>query len=126
MINDQGGIHGRKINLVSLDDAFSPPKTVEQTRRLVEHDGVAVIFGSAGLGNLAVCRYLNERDVPQLFVLGPPEQLDHPQHFPWTIGIQPTFYLDGQIHARHVLAQKTDAKIRILYENDDYGKEHVI
>lgn len=125
MINDQGGIHGRKINLITLDDAFSPPKTVEQTRRLVEDDDVAVIFGSVGLGNIAVRRYLNDRRIPQLFVLGPPQQLDDPLHFPWTIGIQPTFYLDGLIHARHILAQRSDARIGILYENDDYGKEHV-
>jgi branched-chain amino acid transport system substrate-binding protein len=125
MLNEQGGINGRKIKLISLDDAFSPPKTVEQTRRLVEQEGVALIFGSLGPGNLAVRKYLNDLHVPQLFVLAPTERYNDPQHFPWTIGLQPTYYLDGKIHARYILAHKPDAKIAILHENEDIAKEAV-
>jgi branched-chain amino acid transport system substrate-binding protein len=125
MINEQGGINGRKIKLISLDDAFSPPKTVEQTRRLVEQERVAFIFGSLGPGNLAVRKYLNDLHVPQLFVLAPTERYNDPEHFPWTIGLQPTYYLDGKIHARYILAHKPDAKIAILHENEDIAKEAV-
>ena len=103
MINEQGGINGRKINLISLDDAFSPPKTVEQTRRLIEQEGASIIFGSLGPGNLAVREYLNDEHIPQIFVLAPTETYNDPQHFPWTIGLQPTFYLEGKIHARYIL-----------------------
>jgi branched-chain amino acid transport system substrate-binding protein len=125
MINDQGGINGRKINLISLDDAFSPPKTVEQTRRLVEQENVAFIFSSLGPGNLAVRRYLNDLRVPQLFVLAPTERLNDPEHFPWTIGLIPSYYLDGKVHARYILAHKPSAKIAILHENLDVEKEAV-
>jgi branched-chain amino acid transport system substrate-binding protein len=125
MINEQGGINGRKINLISLDDAFSPPKTVEQTRRLIEQEGVSIIFGSLGPGNLAVREYLNDKHIPQIFVLAPTEIYNDPQHFPWTIGLQPTFYLEGKIHARYILAHKPDAKIGILYGNDQIAKEAV-
>ena len=126
MINDQGGINGRKINLISLDDAFSPPKTVEQTRRLVEQENVAFIFSSLGPGNLAVRRYLNDLRVPQLFVLAPTERLNDPEHFPWTIGLIPSYYLDGKVHARYILAHKPSAKIAILHENLDVEKEAVM
>jgi branched-chain amino acid transport system substrate-binding protein len=125
MINEQGGVNGRKINLISLDDAFSPPKTVEQTRRLIEQEGVSIIFGSLGPGNLAVREYLNNKHIPQIFVLAPTEIYNDPQHFPWTIGLQPTFYLEGKIHARYVLAHKPEAKIAILYQNDQIAKEAV-
>jgi branched-chain amino acid transport system substrate-binding protein len=125
MINEQGGINGRKINLISLDDAFSPPKAVEQTRRLIEQEGVSIIFGSLGPGNLAVREYLNDKHIPQIFVLAPTETYNDPQHFPWTIGLQPTFYLEGKIHARYILAHKPDAKIGILYGNDQIAKEAV-
>jgi ABC-type branched-subunit amino acid transport system substrate-binding protein len=92
MINDQGGINGRKINLISLDDAYSPPKTVEQTRKLVEQEGVAFVFGALGTAaNLAVRKYLNDRQVPQLFLLSGSGQFDDPDHFPWSIGIIPTY-----------------------------------
>jgi ABC-type branched-subunit amino acid transport system substrate-binding protein len=87
MINDQGGINGRKVTLIGLDDAFSPPKTVEQTRRLVEQEDVSIIFGSLGPGNLAVREYLNDKHIPQIFVLAPTETYNDPQHFPWTIGL---------------------------------------
>jgi branched-chain amino acid transport system substrate-binding protein len=123
MINEQGGINGRKINLISLDDAFSPPKTVEQTRRLIEQEGVSIIFGSLGPGNLAVREYLNGNHIPQIFVLAPTETYNDPQHFPWTIGLLPTFYLEGKIHARYILAHKPEAKIAILYQNDQIAKE---
>ena len=126
MINDQGGINGRKINLISLDDAYSPPKTVEQTRKLVEQDGVALVFGALGTAaNLAVRKYLNDRQVPQLFLLSGSEQFNDPEHFPWSIGIIPTYLLDGRTHARYILAHNPNAKIAILYQNDDYGKAHV-
>ena len=125
MINDQGGINGRKINLISLDDAFSPPKTVEQTRRLVEQANVAFIFGSLGPGNLAVRKYLNDRRVPQLFVLAPTERYNDPQHFPWTIGLMPSYYLDGKVHARYILAHNPNAKVAVLHENEDVAKEAV-
>jgi len=125
MINDQGGINGRKIKLISLDDAFSPPKTVEQTRKLVEEDNVAFIFGSLGPGNLAVRKYLNDRRVPQLFVLAPTERYNDPQHFPWTIGLMPSYYLDGKVHARYILAHNPNAKVAVLHENEDVAKEAV-
>jgi len=126
MINDRGGINGRKINLISLDDAYSPPKTVEQTRKLVEQDGVAFVFGALGTAaNLAVRKYLNDHQVPQLFLLSGSGQFNDPEHFPWSIGIIPTYLLDGQTHAQYILAHRPNAKIAILYQNDDYGKAHV-
>jgi branched-chain amino acid transport system substrate-binding protein len=118
MINDRGGIRGRKITLISLDDGFSPPKTVEQTRKLVEDEGVAFIYGSIGPGNLAVRDYLNERRVPQLFTPDPLETFNDPQHYPWTMGFQPTFYREGLIHAQYILAHQPDAKIAILHQNN--------
>jgi len=126
MINDQGGINGRKINLISLDDAYSPPKTVEQTRRLVEQDDVAFVFSGLGTAaNLAVRKYLNDHQVPQLFLLSGSEQFNDPEHFPWSISIIPFYLLDGQTHARYILEHNPDTKIAILYQNDDYGKAHV-
>jgi branched-chain amino acid transport system substrate-binding protein len=126
MINDQGGINGRKINLISLDDAYSPPKTVEQTRKLVEQEGVAFVFSGLGTAaNLAVRKYLNDRQVPQLFLLSGSGQFNDPEHFPWSIGILPTYLVDGQTHARYILAHRPNATIAILYQNDDYGKAHV-
>ncbi len=119
MINDRGGIKGRKIKLISLDDGFSPPKTVEQTRKLVEEEGVAFIYGTLGPGNAAIRKYLNEHRVPQLFVVAPLEKYNDPQHFPWTMGLQPTFYLEGRTHARYLLTHKPDARIGVLYMNDD-------
>src|SRR5262249_45889567 len=126
MINDQGGINGRKINLITLDDAFSPPKTVEQTRKLIEQEGVAIVFGSiGGATNMAVRKYLNDRRVPQLFALDPTIKFDDPQHFPWTMGFQPTIYLEGQVHGRYILKHKPDAKIGVLYQNEEVAKEGI-
>ena len=119
MINDRGGIAGRKITLVSLDDSFSPPKTVEQTRKLIEEEGVAFIYGTLGPGNGAIRKYLNDKKVPQVFVAAPLEKYNDPQHFPWTMGLLPTYYLEGKTHAQYILAHKPDAKIAVLYMNDD-------
>jgi len=124
MINDQGGIGGRKINLISLDDGFSPPKTVEQTRKLVEDEEVAFIYGTLGPGNAAIRRYLNDKRVPHLFVVAPLEKFNDPKHFPWTMGLQPTFYLEGKLHGEYILAHKPDARIAVLFPNDD-AKEAV-
>ena len=123
MINEQGGVNGRKLNLISLDDGYSAPKTVEQTRRLIEEEGVAFTFQSlGGFTNLAVRPYLNERKVPQLFVAAGADQLDDPQNFPWTIGFNPATTTEGRIYAKHILATKPDAKIGVLYQNDVLGK----
>jgi Periplasmic binding protein len=123
MINDRGGINGRKINLISLDDGYTPSKAIEQTRKLIEQDQVAIVFGSISFGNLAVRKYLNDRHIPQLFVLTPYAKYYDPERFPWTIGILPTVYLDGQTHAKYIQAHKPNASIAVLYENNELGKE---
>jgi branched-chain amino acid transport system substrate-binding protein len=123
MINDRGGINGRKINLISLDDGYTPSKAIEQTRKLIEQDQVAIVFGSISFGNLAVRKYLNDRHIPQLFVLTPYAKYYDPERFPWTIGILPTVYLDGQTHAKYIQAHKPNARIAVLYENNELGKE---
>ena len=123
MINEKGGVNGRKLNLISLDDGYSAPKTVEQTRRLIEEEGVAFTFQSlGGFTNLAVRPYLNEKKVPQLFVAAGADQLDDPQNFPWTIGFNPATTTEGRIYAKHILATKPNAKIGVLYQNDVLGK----
>jgi branched-chain amino acid transport system substrate-binding protein len=123
MINEKGGVNGRKLNLISLDDGYSAPKTVEQTRRLIEEEGVAFTFQSlGGFTNLAVRPYLNEKKVPQLFVAAGADQLDDPQNFPWTIGFNPATTTEGRIYAKHILATKPNAKIGVLYQNDILGK----
>ncbi len=127
MINDQGGVNGRKINLLSLDDGYQPPKTVEQIRRLVEQEEVAFIFQSLGTPtNSAIHKYLNDRKVPHLFVATGATKWADPQHFPWTMGWQPNYQTESHIYAKYILANKPDAKIGILYQNDDYGKDYVI
>ncbi len=127
MINEQGGVNGRKINLLSLDDGYQPPKTVEQMRRLVEQEEVAFIFQSLGTPtNTAIHKYLNDRKVPQLFVATGATKWADPQHFPWTMGWQPNYQTEAHIYAKYILADKPDAKIGILYQNDDYGKDYVI
>jgi len=126
MVNEQGGINGRKINLISLDDAFSPPKTVEMTRRLVEQDEVLAVFQPLGTPtSTAVRKYLNERKVPQLFIASGATKWADPKNFPWTIGWQPNYQTEGQIYAKYLLANKPNAKVGILYQNDDSGKDYV-
>jgi ABC-type branched-subunit amino acid transport system substrate-binding protein len=123
MINEKGGVNGRKLNLISLDDGYSAPKTVEQTRRLIEQEGVAFIFQSfGGFTNLAIRPYLNENKVPQLFGAAGADTLDDPQNYPWTIAFNPAISTEGRIYAKHILATKPDAKIGVLYQNDVLGK----
>jgi branched-chain amino acid transport system substrate-binding protein len=127
MINEQGGINGRKINFISLDDAYSPPKTVEQTRRLVEQEQVAFIFNSLGTPpNIAIRQYLNDNKVPQLFVATGAATFSDPAHFPWTIGWQPNYQTEAKIFGKHILKTKPDAKIGVLYQNDGFGKDYLI
>ncbi|HUA56809.1 MAG TPA: ABC transporter substrate-binding protein [Candidatus Sulfotelmatobacter sp.] len=126
MINDKGGINGRKVNLISLDDGYSPPKTVEQIRRLVEQDQVLMIFQSLGTpSNTAIHKYMNAKKVPQLFVATGATKWGDPEHFPWTMGWQPSYQTESHIYAKYLLQTKPDAKIGILYQNDDYGKDYV-
>ncbi len=127
MLNEQGGVNGRKINLISLDDSYSPPKTVEQTRKLVEEDGVSFIFNPLGTPCcLAVRDYLNERKIPQLFVATGAATFSDPEHFHWTIGLQPNYQTEASIFAKHILKTKPDAKIGVLFQNDGFGKDYVI
>jgi branched-chain amino acid transport system substrate-binding protein len=124
MINEQGGINGRKITFISYDDGYSPPKAVEQARKLVESDEVLLIFGPLGTpSNSAIQKYLNAKKVPQLFVAtGATKFGDHKQ-FPWTMGWQPPYQSEGRIYAKHLLATKPDAKVAVMYQNDDFGKD---
>ena len=127
MINEQGGVNGRKINLISLDDAYSPPKTVEQVRRLVEDEKVAFLFQTLGTpSNTAIRQYCNDNKVPQLFVATGAAKWDDPKHFPWTMGYNPNYQTEAHIYAKHILATKPDAKIAVLYQNDDFGKDYLI
>ncbi len=127
MINEQGGINGRKINFISLDDAYSPPKTVEQVRRLVEDEKVAFLFNTLGTPpNLAIRQYLNDNKVPQLFIATGAATFSDPQHFPWTIGWQPNYQTEAKIFGKHILQTKPDAKIAALYQNDGFGKDYLI
>ena len=126
MLNDKGGIAGRKINFLSVDDGYQPPKTVEQTRRLVEQEGVAFMFNSLGTPtNSAVHRYLNQKKVPQLFVATGADKWGSPKEFPWTMGWQPSYRTEAQIYARHILETKPNARIGIIFQNDDFGKDYV-
>src|ERR1700730_5856718 len=125
-INDAGGINGRKINFISYDDAYSPPKTVEQARKLVESDEVLFIFNSLGTPpNSAIHKYMNSKKVPQLFVATGATKWNDPKDFPWTMGWQPNYQSESRIYAKYLLKEKPDAKIAILYQNDDYGKDYV-
>jgi len=126
MINEQGGINGRKINLIQYDDAYNPPKTVEQVRKLVESDEVLTTFQLIGTPpNAAVQKYLNEKKVPQLLAGTGATRFTDPKHFPWTIAFNPNYQSEGHIYAKYILANHPDAKIAILYQNDDLGKDYV-
>src|SRR5213596_1467912 len=125
-INAEGGINGRKINFVSYDDAYSPPKTVEQARKLVESDEVLLVFNPLGTPpNSAIQKYLNTKKVPQLFVATGATKWNDPKGFPWTMGWQPNYQSETQIYAKYILKQKPDAKVAVLYQNDDYGKDYL-
>ena len=127
MINDRGGINGRKINFVVRDDAYSPPKTVEEIRELVEQDHVLAAFNTLGTPpNSAIRDYLNENKVPQLFVATGANKWNDPKHYPWTIGFQPSYQIEARIYAHYILKHIPDAKIAVLYQNDDYGKDYLI
>src|SRR6202045_4589077 len=125
-INAAGGINGRKINFVSYDDAYSPPKTVEQARKLVESDEVLFVFNSLGTpSNSAIHKYMNSKKVPQLFVATGATKWNDPKDFPWTMGWQPNYQSEAQIYAKYILKQMPSAKIAVLYQNDDYGKDYL-
>ena len=127
MINDTGGINGRKINFITYDDAYSPPKTVEQARRLVESDEVFLIFAPLGTApNAAIQKYMNTMKVPQLFVATGASRWGDPEHFPWTIGWQPNYRAEGRVYATYILQHHANAKIGVLYQNDDFGKDYVL
>ena len=124
MLNERGGINGRKINFISVDDGFSPPKAVEQTRRLVEQEEVALMFGMLGTPlNTATRPYLNQKKVPQLFIAAGSETFANPEKYPWTMGWQPTLRLEANFYAKNILATHANAKIGVLYQDDDFGKE---
>jgi branched-chain amino acid transport system substrate-binding protein len=126
MINEQGGINGRKINFISRDDGYSPPKTVEQVRQLVEQDQVLLMFATLGTPpNTAIQAYLNDNKVPQLFVTTGADKWNDPKHFPWTMGWLPTYQTEGRIYARYILKNIPNAKIAVLYQNDDFGKDYL-
>jgi branched-chain amino acid transport system substrate-binding protein len=125
-INDAGGINGRKINFVSYDDAYSPPKAVEQARKLVESDEVLLVFNSLGTpSNSAIQKYMNSKKVPQLFVATGATKWNDPQNFPWTMGWQPSYQSETQIYAKYILKNLPNAKIAVLFQNDDYGKDYL-
>ncbi len=124
MVNEQGGINGRKITFISYDDGYSPPKAVEQARKLVESDEVLLIFGPLGTpSNSAIQKYLNAKKVPQLFVATGATKFGDHKDFPWTMGWQPPYQSEGRIYAKHLLATKPDAKVAVMYQNDDFGKD---
>jgi len=126
MINEQGGINGRRINFISRDDSYSPPKAVEQIRQLVEQDGVLLTFNTLGTPpNTAIQGYLNDNKVPQLFVATGADKWNDPKHFPWTMGWQPSYRIEARIYARYILKNLPDAKIGVLYQNDDFGKDYL-
>src|ERR1700712_3611484 len=125
-INDAGGINGRKINFISYDDSYSPPKTVEQARKLVESDEALLIFNSLGTpSNSAIQKYMNSKKVPQLFVATGATKWNDPNEFPWTMGWQPNYQSETQVYAKYILKEKPNAKIAVLYQNDDYGKDYL-
>ncbi len=127
MINEQGGVNGRKINFITLDDSYSPPKTVEQVRKLVEQEEVLLMFQPLGTpSNTAIHKYMNEKKVPQLFVATGATKWGDPKNFPWTMGWQPNYQTESKAYAAYILKNHPGAKIGILYQNDDYGKDYVL
>ncbi|MTV16879.1 MULTISPECIES: ABC transporter substrate-binding protein [Bradyrhizobium] len=126
MINDAGGIHGRKIKFISYDDGYSPPKTVEQARKLVENDEVLLLFGSVGTAsNAAIRKYMNEKQVPQLFIASGASKWNDPKDYPWTMGWQPSYQDEARVYAKYIMKHKPDAKVAVLYQNDDFGKDYL-
>src|SRR6202165_1973408 len=127
MINEQGGVNGRKINFISLDDAYSPRKTVEQIRRLIESDEVLFLVNPVGTAtNMSVLKYINQKKVPHLFVGSGATIFNDPAHFPWTMSWTPHYASEGEIYARYILSTKPDAKIAILSQNDDLGRDYLL
>jgi branched-chain amino acid transport system substrate-binding protein len=125
-INAEGGINGRKINFVTYDDGYSPPKAVEQARKLVESDEVLVVFNPLGTpSNTAIQKYLNSKKVPQLFVATGATKWNEPKDFPWTMGWQPSYQSEARIYAKFLMKEKPDGKIAIMYQNDDFGKDYL-
>jgi branched-chain amino acid transport system substrate-binding protein len=126
MINEQGGVNGRKINLIQYDDAYSPPKAVEQVRKLVESDEVLFTFQIIGTAsNAAVQKYLNGKKVPQLFTATGASRFTDPKNFPWTLGFNPSYFVEGRIYGQYILKQYPDAKVGVLYQNDDLGRDYL-
>ncbi|UGA42469.1 ABC transporter substrate-binding protein [Bradyrhizobium quebecense] len=126
MINQAGGIHRRKITFISYDDGYSPPKTVEQARKLVEDDEVLLLFGSVGTaGNAAIRKYMNEKQVPQLFIASGASKWNDPKNYPWTMGWQPSYQDEARVYAKYIMKHKADAKVAVLYQNDDFGKDYL-
>src|ERR1700678_4205453 len=126
MINVQGGVNGRKINLIQYDDAYSPPKTVEQVRKLVESDEVLLTFQLIGTPpNAAVQKYLNIKKVPQLFAATGASRFTDPKNFPWTMGFNPNYFVEGRIYGQYILKNYPNAKVGVLYQNDDLGKDYL-
>jgi branched-chain amino acid transport system substrate-binding protein len=125
-LNAEGGINGRKINFITYDDAFSPPKSVEQVRKLVEGDEVLAVFGTMGTAvNTAIEKYLNQKKVPQLFVIAGASKFNDPQNFPWTMGWQPSYQTEARIYGQYLLKERPNAKIAVFYQNDDMGKDYL-
>jgi branched-chain amino acid transport system substrate-binding protein len=126
MINDQGGVNGRKINLIQYDDSYSPPKTVEQVRKLVESDEVLLTFQLIGTPpNAAVQKYLNAKKVPQLFAATGASRFTDPKHYPWTLGFNPNYFVEGRIYGQYILKNHPNAKVGVLYQNDDLGRDYL-
>src|ERR1700674_13220 len=127
MINEQGGVNGRKINYISLDDAYSPPKTVEQIRRLIESEEVLFLVNPVGTAtNMAVLKYINQKKVPHLFIGSGATIFNDPEHYPWTMSWTPHYASEGEIYAKYILSVKPDAKIAILSQNDDLGRDYLL
>jgi branched-chain amino acid transport system substrate-binding protein len=126
MINEQGGVNGRKINLIQYDDSYSPPKAVEQVRKLVESDEVLFMFQMIGTpSNAAVQKYLNTKKVPQLFAASGASRFTDPKNYPWTLGFNPSYFVEGRIYGQYILKQYPNAKVGVLYQNDDLGRDYL-